>query len=122
MLATMADPTIYHNPRCSKSRATLELLRQAGREPTVVPYLEQPPSAAELGRICGLLGIRPRELVRDGEAVFQERYADAELDDAGWLEAMATHPSLIQRPIVVAGDRAAIGRPPERVLEILDPT
>jgi len=116
----MAAPTIYHNPACSKSRATLELLRARGADPVVVDYLTQPPSAAELTELCSRLGLRPRELVRDGEAVFAERYAGAELDDAGWIDAMVADPILIQRPIVVSGTRAAIGRPPERVLEILD--
>lgn len=115
----MPEPTIYHNPRCSKSRATLELLRERGAEPSIIDYLDTPPSAEDLTTLCARLGLRPRELVRDGEAVYAERYADADLDDAGWIAAMVADPILIQRPIVVSRGRAAIGRPPERVLDIL---
>jgi arsenate reductase (glutaredoxin) len=111
---------ILHNPRCSKSRATLALLREHGVEPDIVPYLETPPDAAELGRILDSLGMQPRELMRTGESV----YAELGLDDASLsreklIEAMVAHPILIQRPIVMQGDRAAIGRPPEAVLDIL---
>lgn len=120
MIASMAEPTIYHNPRCSKSRVALDLLRERGAKPTVIDYLSQPPDARELAALCRRLGLRPRELVRTGEAVFAERYAEAELDDAGWIAAMVADPILIQRPIVVVDDRAVIGRPPERVLELME--
>jgi len=112
--------TIYHNPRCTKSRQTLELLRQRGIEPEVVEYLKTPPGAAELEAILGLLGLAPRELMRRKEAA----YSDAGLDDPGLsraalVRAMVDHPILIERPIVLANGKAAVGRPPENVLAIL---
>ncbi len=111
--------TIYHNPACSKSRATLEILRASGVALRVVEYLKTPPDAAELAHIVGKLGIRPAELVRRGEAVFRERYAGRDLGDAEWLEAMAAHPILIERPIVLGEAAAVIGRPPENVRRLL---
>ncbi len=111
--------TIYHNPRCTKSRATLELLQARGVEPHIVEYLKTPPTAAELSEIVRKLGIRPEALVRKGEDAFRERYAGKSLSDAQWIEAMAANPILIERPIVVSGARAAIGRPPENVLALL---
>ena len=112
--------TIYHNPKCSKSRATLELLRGRGIEPRIVEYLKSPPTAAELAAIVKKLGIRPEALVRKGEDIYKSRYAGRSLTEAEWIEALVRDPILIERPIVVAGGRAAIGRPPERVLELLD--
>jgi arsenate reductase len=117
----MADVTILHNPRCSKSRETLALLEQQGLQPRIVEYLVDAPSAAELGRILDLLGIEPRALMRRNEA----EYADLGLDDpaldrAALIDAMHRHPRLIERPIVLANGRAAIGRPPEAVLAILE--
>lgn len=111
---------IYHNPRCSKSRATLELLRERGIEPDVIEYLKTPPSREELGRILDLLHLEPRDLMRRDE----EEYRNADLDDPGLTRetlilAMIQRPKLIQRPIVLAHGKAAIGRPPEQVLEIL---
>ncbi len=116
----MTKVTIYHNPRCSKSRETLQLLRDRGIEPVVVEYLQTPPSAAELERILGVLGLEPRELARKKEPA----YADAGLDDAALdrgeiIARMVANPTVIERPIVVCGDRAAVGRPPENVLAIL---
>lgn len=112
--------TIYHNPRCSKSRQTLALLEDRGITPQVVRYLESPPDVATLRSLVAKLDIQPRELLRTGE----QEYKDNNLDDPALgddqiLEAMARHPKLIQRPIVVNGDRAALGRPPEAVLDIL---
>ena len=113
--------TIYHNPRCSKSRATLALLEERGIEPHIVRYLDTPPTAAELGKVLKALGIGPRALLRTGEAEYRDLdLAREELDDAALIEAMVAHPRLIERPIVVAGGKARIGRPPEAVLEILD--
>lgn len=112
--------TIYHNPKCSKSRETLALLEGRGIRPRVVEYLKAPPSAAELSDIVARLGIRPESLVRKGEDIYKAKYAGKTLTDAQWIEAMVRDPILIERPIVVAGGRAAIGRPPERVLELLD--
>ncbi len=112
--------TIYHNPKCSKSRETLALLRGRGVEPRIVEYLKAPPTAAELKAIVGKLGIEPEQLVRKGEEIYKSRYAGKTLTEAEWIEAMVKHPILIERPIVVAGQRAAIGRPPENVLPLLD--
>jgi arsenate reductase len=111
---------IFHNPRCSKSRATLALLQSNGVEPEIVLYLETPPDAAQLGAILALLGRRPRELMRKGEAEYREQgLADESLSDDALIEAMCRTPKLIERPIVLANGKAAVGRPPESVLEIL---
>jgi len=111
---------IYHNPRCSKSRQALELLRQRGIEPEIVEYLKTPPDKAELKRILKLLGLTPRALMRKGEAVYKEkRLDDPKLTDEQLIAAMVAYPVLIERPIVLAGKKAALGRPPEKVLDIL---
>jgi arsenate reductase len=111
---------IFHNPRCSKSRATLSLLQERGIEPEIIRYLESPPDAGELRIILDKLGMGPRELMRTGEAEFREQGLDDEsLTDDELINAMVATPRLIQRPIVLAGDRAAMGRPPESVLDIL---
>jgi arsenate reductase len=112
-------PTLYHNRKCSKSRATLELLRGQGVEPRIIEYLKSPPTAAELKAIVAKLGIRPEQLVRKGEDVYKDKYAGKTLSDAQWIEAMVADPILIERPIFVSGGRAAIGRPPENVHTIL---
>jgi arsenate reductase len=112
--------TIFHNPRCSKSRATLALLQERGIEPEIRLYLEEPPDVAELSAILKKLGLKPRELMRKGEAEYREQgLADENLSDAQLIAAMAATPRLIERPIVLAGRKAAIGRPPESVLGIL---
>jgi arsenate reductase len=109
---------VYHNNRCSKSRATLALLE--GREVEVVNYLDTPPDAAELKHLLKLLGIPARQLLRSGDAAYKELgLADPALGDAALIAAMVAHPILIERPIVVANGKAAIGRPPESVLAIL---
>lgn len=111
---------IYHNPRCSKSRQTLALLRERGLEPEVIRYLEQPPSPAELKRIIDCLGVRARDLVRTGEALYTTLgLADHSPDDEELIDIICRHPGLLERPIVVAGERARIGRPPEAVEAIL---
>ena len=111
---------IFHNPRCSKSRQTLQLLRDNGVEPEIVEYLNQPPSAKELKGILDLLGMEPRALMRRGEAVFKENgLGDKALTDDQLVAAMTEHPILIERPIVLANGKAAIGRPPESVLDIV---
>lgn len=112
---------IYHNPRCSKSRQTLQLLQENGVEPEVVEYLKTPPNSEELTRILTMLGMAPRELMRKGEAVYKdEGLADEGLTDEDLIQAMVDHPILIERPIVVVDDsRAAVGRPPESVLAVL---
>ena len=112
--------TILHNPRCSKSRATLQLLQERGIEPAIQLYLETPPSADELTAILAALGKTPRELMRKGEAEYRELgLASADLDEAELVAIMVANPRLIERPIVLTGGRAAVGRPPESVLEIL---
>ena len=116
----MTELTLYHNPRCSKSRGALELLEARGLAPTVVHYLETPPSAAELRALLAKLGLSARQLLRSGEDEYQTlNLADASLSEAQLIDAMVAHPKLIERPILVAGDKAAVGRPPEKVLEIL---
>ena len=112
--------TIWHNPRCSKSRQTLELLRRKGVEPTIREYLKQPPSKAEIEKLIDLVGSDPGALIRDGEAEFKAlKKKKADLGKADIAKAIAQHPVLLQRPIVVAGKRAAIGRLPEAVLPLL---
>ncbi len=116
----MSDFVIYHNPRCSKSRATLALLEEHGIEPTIVEYLDEPPSAARLTELLGKLGLSARQLMRRKEAPYASLgLADVE-DEAALIRAMVEHPILIERPIVEAGDRAVLGRPPENVLALLD--
>lgn len=117
----MTEPTrIFHNPRCSKSRQTLELIHERGIEPDIIRYLETPPTAQELASILALLGLEPRALMRTKE----KEYRELGLDDPGLtrdqlIDAMVTTPKLIERPIVLANGKAAIGRPPEAVLDIL---
>lgn len=116
----MTDLTLYHNPRCSKSRAALALLEARGLQPQIIRYLETPPSSADLSAVLGKLGLSARELLRTGEDEYtQLGLANSQLSDASLLDAMQRHPKLIERPILIAGARAVIGRPPERVLEIL---
>ena len=116
----MTDLTLYHNPRCSKSRGALELLEGKGLAPTIVRYLETPPDAATLRTLLGKLGIGARQLLRTGEAEYKTLgLADPALSDDALIAAMAAHPKLIERPILVNGDKAVVGRPPEKVLEIL---
>ena len=112
--------TLYHNPRCSKSRATLQLLQSNGHEPTIVEYLTTPPTEQELAQIIAMLGIGPRDLMRKNEEAFKSNALDdPELSDEQLIAAMVANPILIERPVVVTNGRAAIGRPPESVLEIL---
>jgi arsenate reductase (glutaredoxin) len=116
----MPQTTIYHNPRCSKSRATLELLKSRGIEPRVVDYIATPPPADEIESLLKKLGAEPRDVMRKDE----DEYTALELGDTtlsrdALIAAIAAHPRLLQRPIVVVGNKAAIGRPPEAVLAIL---
>ncbi len=112
--------TIWHNPRCSKSRETLELLRKKGVEPQIREYLKQPPSKAEVEKLLDMVGGEPGALIRDGEAEFKALgKKKADLSRADIVKAIAAHPVLLQRPVVVAGRRAAVGRPPEAVLALL---
>jgi arsenate reductase len=116
----MSRTVIYHNPRCSKSRQTLELLDQRGVDTDVVEYLKTPPDTATLESILAMLELQPRELIRTGEDDYKALgLDDPALSDAQLIAAMVEHPRLIQRPIVVRDGKAALGRPPEQVLEIL---
>ena len=116
----MTDLTLYHNPRCSKSRGALELLEARGLSPNVVRYLETPLTAAQIKALLGKLGISARQLLRTGEEEFKTlNLADASLSEQQLIDAIAAHPKLLERPILEVGDRAVIGRPPENVLELL---
>jgi arsenate reductase len=112
--------TLYHNPRCSKSREALALLEANKVNPKIIRYLEQPPTAAELADVLKKLGISARSLLRKGEEEYKTlSLANAELTDSALIEAMIAHPKLIERPIAIKGKKAVIGRPPETVLELL---
>lgn len=111
--------TLYHNPRCSKSRQTLAVLRDHGVEPTIVEYLKNPLSARAVSTLIGKLGIEPHDLLRRREAPYRELGLSADSTKADVAAAIAAHPILMERPVVVVGDRARIGRPPEAVLRIL---
>lgn len=116
----MSNIRILHNPRCSKSRQTLALLEERGISPEVVLYLEDTPSADELRDILGKLGISARDLLRKGEDDYKTlKLANAELSEDELIAAMVSHPKLIERPIVIKGSKARLGRPPEQVLELL---
>jgi arsenate reductase len=110
---------IFHNPRCSKSRATLALLEDQGIAPTVIEYLKTPLTASAIRSLLTKLNMEPWELARTGETTYQELFADKTPTSAKLIAAMAAHPELIERPIVVVGDQAALGRPPENVLRLL---
>jgi len=115
----MSEYTIYHNPRCSKSRQTLALLEEQGIAPTIVKYLEDVPSVEELSAVLAKLQKSPADIVRKGEAVYKELGLSAKtLSDAEWLAVFVENPKLIERPIVVKGDRAVLGRPPENVKDL----
>ena len=112
--------TIYHNPKCSKSRQTLELLKENGITPTIIEYLKTPPTADTLKEILAQLGMAPRDLMRKKEDVYAENgLDDPSLSNEALIDAMTKHPILIERPIVLANGKAALGRPPEQVLSIL---
>ncbi|WP_336356314.1 arsenate reductase (glutaredoxin) [Pseudomonas granadensis] len=116
----MTDLTLYHNPRCSKSRGALELLEARGLTPTVVRYLETPLNAAQIKALLGKLGISARQLLRSGEDEYKIlQLADENLSEAQLIDAIAAHPKLMERPILEVGDKAVIGRPPENILELL---
>ncbi|WMN06566.1 arsenate reductase (glutaredoxin) [Marivirga arenosa] len=110
---------IYHNPRCGKSREALKLLTEKGIEPDIKQYLKEIPTHAELEDVIKKLGISPEELIRKNEKVFKELYKGKKLSDSQWIEAMIAEPKLIERPILINGDKAVVGRPPEKVLEII---
>jgi len=109
----------YHNPRCGKSRTSLALLREKGIEPNIREYLKVPPSKEELLQVIQKLGVAPLVLIRQGETLFKENYKGKNLSDDQWVNAMIEHPILIERPIFIHNKKAVIGRPPEKVLELL---
>jgi len=116
----MNDLVIYHNPRCSKSRQTLEIIKDKGLTPTIKLYLETPPTAEELKHILNLLDLAPHSLMRIKETLYKENKLDNKaLSDEQLIEAMIKFPKLIERPIVVCNNQAVIGRPPENVLDII---
>ena len=111
--------TIYHNPRCRKSREALALVQQNTDSIQIIEYLKETPSKEELSGVVDLLGIKPQELIRKGESIFKENFRGKDLTDEGWIDAMVAYPKLIERPIVIHGSKAVIGRPPENVLSIV---
>jgi len=115
-----ANMKIFHNPRCRKSRETLAILQDKNIDVEIVEYLNTPPNKAELSAIVNMLGIKPHDLIRTGEDIYKTEFKGKTLSDDAWLNAMLAHPKLIERPIVVSGNKAVIGRPPEKVLEIVE--
>ncbi|MBL4652395.1 MAG: arsenate reductase (glutaredoxin) [Flavobacteriales bacterium] len=110
---------IYHNPRCSKSRQTLQMLQDKGVDVEIIEYLNDIPTVAELKDILQKLEMKPEQVLRKGEAVFKEKFKGKTLSDTEWINAMVENPKLIERPIVIKGNKAVLGRPPENVLELI---
>jgi arsenate reductase len=110
---------IYHNNRCSKSRSGLQILEESGKDFEVIKYLEEVPSAETLKNIITLLGIQPIQLIRKNEAVWKQEFKNKDLSDDELINAMIENPKLIERPIIINGNKAVIGRPPESILEII---
>ncbi|REH50549.1 arsenate reductase [Tenacibaculum gallaicum] len=110
---------IYHNPRCSKSRQGLEILENSGKEFEIVKYLDNTPSEKELKEVIRLLNISPIDLIRKNEKIWKDEYKGKELSDAEVIKAMIENPKLIERPIVINGDKAVVGRPPETIKEVI---
>jgi len=116
----MQNIRIYHNPRCSKSRETLALIREQGFKPEVIEYLATPPSAKELDQILSALSLEPQDIVRTKEAIYKDLgLSKKNMSRSEWIQILIDHPVLIERPIVISGKKAALGRPPEAVLSIL---
>ena len=111
--------TIFHNPRCSKSREVLDLLEDSSCEVAVVEYLKDVPSSIELKKLVNLLGIKPEELIRKGEAEYKDHFKGKILSDQEWISAMVKYPKLIERPIVIHGNKAVIGRPTSKVIDLI---
>ena len=110
---------IYHNPRCSKSRETLQLIKDAGVEVEIVDYLKKIPTAEDLTTILMKLNLKPTDILRKGEAVYKEKFKNSNFNDDEWIKVMIEYPKLIERPIVIKGNKAILGRPPQNVLELL---
>jgi len=111
---------IFHNPRCRKSREALEFLHKAGKEPEIIEYLRNPPSAVEIQEVLKKLGLRPLDIIRKSEVLFKQNYKGKDLTDEQWVQVMAENPILIERPIVISGDKAVVGRPTENISRIID--
>jgi arsenate reductase len=109
---------IYHNPRCSKSRQTLAIIEELNYDVEIIEYLKQGPSIDEIRDVVKKLGMKPEKIIRKGEKIFKENYKGREMSDEDWIKAMAENPILIERPIVIKGDKAVLGRPPENVKEL----
>ncbi|MGM0582667.1 MAG: arsenate reductase (glutaredoxin) [Bacteroidota bacterium] len=109
----------YHNPRCGKSREALKLLQEKGIDPEIIEYLKNIPTHAELEDVLQKLEMKAEDLLRKNEKVFKEMYKGKDFNDAKWIEAMIAEPKLIERPIFINGDKAVVGRPPEKVLELI---
>lgn len=110
---------VYHNPRCSKSRQTLQIIEEKGIEVEIIKYLEDVPSEAELKAVLKALGIPAEKLLRKGEADFKENFKGKDLSEDEWIKAMIQYPKMIERPIVVKDNKAVLGRPPENVLDLI---
>ena len=110
---------IYHNPRCSKSRQTLNLIKEAGKDVEIVEYLKNPPTTDELREVLRKLNLPVEYLIRKNEDIYKTQYKGKELSEEEWIQALVEHPKMLERPIVVEGDKAVLGRPPENVLKLL---
>lgn len=110
---------IYHNPRCSKSRETLKLIKDAGAEVEIVEYLNAIPTKEDLETILMKLNLKPTDILRKGETVYKEKFKNSNFNDDEWIKVMIEYPKLIERPIVIKGNKAILGRPPQNVLELL---
>ena len=110
---------IYHNPRCSKSRQTLQLIKDAGVKVEIVEYLKTIPTKNELEMILMKLNLKPKDIIRKGEAVYKEKFKNSNFNDDEWIKIMIGYPKLIERPIVIKGNKAILGRPPENVLDLI---
>jgi len=110
---------IYHNPRCRKSREALAILLDKGHDPEIIQYLKDPPSIPELKDLLVKMDMKPEEIIRTGEKIYRENYKGRKLTDEEWFNILVENPILIERPIVVSGEKAVLGRPPEKILEII---
>ncbi len=115
----MSNFTIYHNPRCQKSRQALKLLSENGITPEIVEYLKEVPTKADLNMVLSKMNKSPQDILRKGEQVYKEKFKGKEFTDAEWLDILVENPKLIERPIIIRGNKAVIGRPPENVLELI---
>lgn len=115
----MSRITMYHNNRCNKSRCVLSILEEKGIEPDIRYYLEESPSVEELKDLLKKLNMKPGELIRKNEKIYKEKFKDKDFSDEEWLKILSENPKLIQRPIIINGDKAVIGRPPESIEQIL---